>query len=62
MARAYKIFRKCKGCNKKFLVKHKLRLYCDDCRQKTEDKKKKRVIKRLLKNQPRKKRRNEFYY
>jgi len=30
----YKILRKCKGCGKKFVVPHKLRMYCDKCRQK----------------------------
>ncbi len=34
MDRPYKILRKCKGCGKKFIVKHKLRMYCDKCRQK----------------------------
>ena len=32
--RPYKILRNCKGCGKKFVVKHKLRMYCDKCRQK----------------------------
>jgi hypothetical protein len=33
MVKSYKLFRTCKGCGKKFVVKHKLRLYCDECRQ-----------------------------
>jgi len=28
----YKVFRICRGCNKRFQVSHKLRLYCDSCR------------------------------
>ena len=29
--KTYKIKRKCAGCGKEFIVKHKLRLYCDKC-------------------------------
>jgi ribosomal protein S27AE len=28
----YKRFKICKGCGQRFLVKHKLRQYCDKCR------------------------------
>ncbi|MBS1266569.1 MAG: hypothetical protein MAG795_00536 [Candidatus Woesearchaeota archaeon] len=55
MARKYKIFRKCKGCKKKFLVKHRLRLYCDDCRQKSSGKKKSKKKKSKKKKSKKKK-------
>jgi len=36
--RPYKIVRKCKHCNEKFEVKHKLRLFCDKCKIKRDGK------------------------
>ncbi|MFH1399103.1 MAG: hypothetical protein ABIG95_03250 [Candidatus Woesearchaeota archaeon] len=42
MPKAYKLFRLCKGCGQKFVVKHKLRLYCDKCRQRAKEAKSKK--------------------
>jgi len=38
MVKLYKQYRVCKGCNQKFIVQHKLRLYCDNCRQRMSKK------------------------
>jgi hypothetical protein len=34
LCKKFKIFRICKGCNKKFRIPHKLRIYCDKCKEK----------------------------
>lgn len=34
MGKAYKEYAKCKRCGEKFELRHKLRLYCDECKKK----------------------------
>ena len=33
MAKKYREFRKCDGCGQRFEVKHKLRVFCDECKK-----------------------------